>query len=291
VPGAVTGFGSAVAGALALVLTGVLAGCGGGAPAALRGRPQDVVRSAADRTIAAGTARVDVTLAVDTGGTGLAGTGVADLRAGTAALTFGRTGATAHLADRFDVVVRGDTDYVRATGRTVGGMPGTSLRSPWLAGSPRQLAIDGHVRMSPLDTLLVRPGAATDLAFLRGAVKVLPYGGQEIRGVNTLRFSLQVDLRQAIAASPAGQRPALEAAYEAIGPVLWPVDVWLDDQGRVRHLEMAEDPELHTTTTRGNVIIFKDTGNALPFTDLDFYAFGTPAKISVPSPDQVVEAP
>lgn len=282
-----TGFGSAAALALALGL----AACGGGGPAALRGRPQDVVRAAAGRTIAAGTARVSVTLAVDTGGTGLAGSGVADLKSGTAALGFGRTGATAHLGDRFDVVVRGDTDYVRATGKGAGGMPGTTMRAPWLAGSPRQLAIDGHARISPLDTLLVRPGAAIDLAFLRGAVRVLPYGGQEVRGVNTLRFSLQVDLRQAIAASPAGQRRALEAAYEAIGPVLWPVDVWLDDQGRVRHLEMAEDPELHTTTTRGNVIIFKDTGNALPFTDLDFYEFGTPAKISVPSPDQVVEAP
>jgi hypothetical protein len=138
-----------------------------------------------------------------------------------------------------------------------------------LAGTPRQLAIAGRDRMAPLDTLLVRPGAATDLAFLRGAVKVLPYGGQEIRGANTFRYSIDVDLRQAIAASPPSQRPALEAAYQAIGPVLWPADVWLDDQGRVRHLELAED---------------------LPFTDLDFYDFGTPAKISVPSRDQVVEA-
>jgi hypothetical protein len=120
---------------------------------------------------------------------------------------------------------------------------------------------------------------------------VLPYGGQEIRGSNTFRYSLQVDLQAAIAASPASEQLALQVAYAAIGPVLWPVDVWLDDQGRVRHLEMAEDPELHTTTTKGNIIIYKDTGNALPFTDLDFYDFGTPAKISVPEPNLRVEAP
>lgn len=282
---------SAAAALTVAVLGGLFAGCGGPGPVALRGAPQDVVRAAAARTMAAGTARVDITLAVDTAGTGVAGSGVVDLRQGRALLSLGRTGAAAHLADRFDVVVDAATEFVRAAGRSGDGMPGTTPATPWLAGSPRQLAIDGHTRLSPLDTLLVRPGAATDLAFLRGAVKVLPYGGQEVRGVNTVRYSIDVDLRQAIAASPPGQRPALEAAYQAIGPVLWPVDVWLDDQGRVRHLEMAEDPELHTTTTRGNVIIFKDTGNALPFTDLDFYDFGAPAKISVPGPDQVVEAP
>ena len=126
---------------------------------------------------------------------------------------------------------------------------GTSAVHPWLEGSPRQLAVDDHEQLSPLDTLLVRPGAATALAFLRGAVKVLPYGGQEIRGTDTFRYSIEVDLNQAIANSPPDQRPALEAAAAAIGPVLWPVDVWLDDQGRVRHLRLAEDPELHTTTT------------------------------------------
>jgi len=282
----------AAAAALALVgvaLVAVSAGCGGAGPPALRGDPQAVVRAAADRTLAAGTARVDVTVAVDTAGTGMSGTGVADLAAGTARLTLARTGTAAPRADNFAVVVDGATDYVEATGGP-GGMPQTTPATPWLAGTPRQLAISARDRMAPLDTLLVRPGAATDLAFLRGAVKVLPYGGQEIRGANTFRYSIDVDLRQAIATSPASQRPALEAAYQAIGPVLWPADVWLDDQGRVRHLELAEDPELHTTTTRGNVIIFKDTGNALPFTDLDFYDFGTPAKISVPSRDQVVEA-
>jgi hypothetical protein len=278
-----------LAGASALMA--VLSGCGGQPPSALRGTPQQVVRAAATRTMAAGTARVDVTLAVDTAGTGLSGTGIADLAAGRARLSFGRTGAAARMDDRFDVVVDGPTDFVEARGgRGEGTLPGTTATTPWLGGTPMELAIQGHDRLSPLDTLLVRPGAATDLAFLRGAVKVLPYGGEEIRGANTFRYSIDVDLRQAISASPPAQRPPLEAAYRAIGPVLWPVDVWLDAQGRVRHLRMAEDPELHTTTTKGNIIIYKDTGNPLPFTDVDFYDFGSPAKISIPSPDQAVEA-
>jgi hypothetical protein len=281
------------AAAAGAVLTALLfAGCGGPGPVALRGNPQGVVRAAADRTLAMGTARIDVTLAVDTDGTGIDGTGVADLGAQTAQLSFERTGAEAHLDDHFNVVVSGGTDYVEALGGPAGegGMPGTTAASPWLSGSPQRLAIDGHDRMAPLDALLVRPGAALDLAFLRGAVKVLPYGGEEMMGANTIRYSADIDLGQAIANSPPDQRPALEAALQAIGPVIWPVDVWLDDEGRVRHLEMAENPESHTTTTKGNILYFKDMGNPLPFTDIDFYDFGVPAKISVPNPDQVVEA-
>jgi hypothetical protein len=278
--------------ALVLMTAGAFAAtvpaCAGSPPPALRGPAQAVVRAAAARTEAAGSARVDVTMAIDTAGTGMAGTGVVDLRQDTASLTFGRTGSAARLDDRFSVVAAGATDYVEATEGAP--MPGTTGAAPWLAGSPRLLVGAARARMTPLDTLLVRPDAATDLDFLRGAVDVLPYGGQEIRGANTYRYSVDIDLPVAIAASPPADRPALEAAYQAIGSVLWPVDVWIDTSGRVRHLEMSSDPEAHTTTTKGNVIIFKDMGNALPFTDLDFYDFGTPANIAVPNSAHVVEA-
>jgi hypothetical protein len=277
----------AVAPAVALA---VLGGCGGSAPAAWRGNPVSVVRAAANLTIAAGTARVAVTLAQDTAGTGLSGTGLVDFAGDRASLSVGRTGAAAARDDRFTVVVDGGRDDVMvASGRAAAGLPGTSPARPWLAGSPRQLAATAHARMAPLDTLIVRPGAATAVAFLRGAVDALPYGGQEVEGVSTFRYSIHVDLGVASRSSPPAQRAALDAAAAAIGPVLWPVDVWIDQHGRVLRLELAEDPLLHTTTTRGNLLI-TDDGNPLALTDLVFSDFGVPAKISVPAPDQVVEA-
>jgi hypothetical protein len=248
------------------------------------------VRAGADRTIAAGTARVDLTLAQDTAGTGVSGTGAVDFAAGRAALTVGRTGAAASRGDRFAVVVDAARDYVMVTsGRGAAGMPGTTADRPWLAGTPSQVVVTGHERMAPLDTLIVRPGAGTALALLRGAVDALPYGGQEIRGEGTFRFSIHVDLGLAARAAPTAERPALVASAAAIGPVLWPADVWIDQRGRVVRLELAEDPKLHTTTTRANLLI-TDDGNPLALTDLDFYGFGLPAKISVPAPDKVVEA-
>jgi hypothetical protein len=270
--------------------TAVAAGCGGAAPAAWRGSPVSVVRAAAARTIAAGSARVEVTLAEDTAGTGMSGSGLVDWASGDATLNVGRTGAAAARDDRFALVVDGGTDYVTgSSGRGGGGVPGTSAARPWLRGAPLAVATAAHTRITPLDTLLMRPGAAMDVAFLRGTVDALPYGGQEVQGVNAFRYSVHIDLSVAEAASPASERPALEAAASAIGPVLWPADVWIDEQGRVLRVELAEDPELHTTTTRGNLFI-TDDGNPLALTDLVFSDFGVPAKISPPSADQVVEA-
>jgi hypothetical protein len=277
-----------VAGVLSIVL--VLGACGGAAPAAWRGKPVSVVRAAADRTIAAGTARVAVTLAQDTAGTGVSGSGLVDWASGDATLSAGRTGAQAARDDHFTVVVDGGRDYVTATsGRGAAGVPGTTRTRPWLAGAPSAVATAAHARISPLDTLLMRPGAAMDVAFLRGTVDALPYGGQEVEGVSTFRYSVHIDLGLAASSSPPSQRAALAAAAAAIGPVLWPADVWIDQQGRVARIELAEDPELHTTTTRGNLFI-TDDGNPLALTDLVFSDFGVPAKISLPSPEQVVEA-
>ena len=279
----------AAAGAAAVfALAALCCGCGGPTPTARQGSPVSVVRASADRTLAASTATVAVTLAQNTAGTGVSGTGSVDFATQQAVLSLGRTGSAAARDDQFVVVVDGGRDYLTAAGPQ-GGMPGTSAGRPWLAGTPAQVAATGHERISPLDTLIVRPGAGTALALLRGAVVALAYGGQEIRGEGTLRVSVHNDLQQAVRASPPDQRPALLAAAAAIGPVLWPADVWIDQQGRVVRLEIAEDPELHTTTTRGNLFI-TDDGNPLALTDLDFYDFGAPAKISVPSPDQVVEA-
>jgi hypothetical protein len=258
---------------LGLGLVATLLGCSNQGPAALRGPAEAVVRAAAGRTMAVGGAHVAVSVGAE-----LAGQGAVDLASGAAQLTFARTGTQAHLGDHFAVVTVGNGQWVRP-----------SLTGAWVHGAPRAVTAAVHARVTPLDTLLVRPGLGTDLAFLRGAVKVSPYGGQEVRGVSTFRYSLLVDLAVAIANSPAADRPALQAAADAIGPVVWPADVWLDTSGRVRRLQMAENPFAHTTTTKANLLITQD-GNYLALTNIEFFDFGTPVAITPPPADQAVEA-
>lgn len=261
----------------------LLGACGGADPAPLRGDPTLVVRRAADATRQAGSAHVDVSVASD-----LAGTGSVDLAHATGRFSFQRVGAAAHVGDRFDVVAAGAEEWVQAAG-PAGPVPGTTATAPWLTGPPAAVVAAAGRRVGPLTTLLVRPGLGTALAFLRGATKVIRYGGEEVRGVSTFRFSFVVDLAAAAAASPPAERPALEAASAAIGPVLWPADVWLDAQGRVRRLQMAENPELRSTTTKPNLFLTED-GNYLALTNVTFFDFGTAVTVRPPDPAQSVPA-
>ena len=231
----------------------------------------------------AGGTRVDISVASD-----LAGSGSVDLARGTGEFTFRRVGAQARVDDRFDVVAAGPSEWVRAAGPG-GGLPGTTPGAPWLSGSPAELARVAGPRVGPLTTVLVRPGLGTALAFLRGATKALRYGGEEVRGVNTFRYSFVVDLAAAAAASPPDQRPALDAAASAIGPVQWPADVWLDVQGRVRRLQMAENPTLRSTTTKPNLLLTED-GNYLALTNITFVDLGTPVTVRPPAAAEVVAA-
>jgi hypothetical protein len=269
--------------AVVAVLAALLGACGGADPAALRGDPNLVVRRAADATMRVGGAHVDISVASD-----LAGTGSVDLAHGTGQFSFQRVGATAHVGDRFDVVAAGAEEWVQAAG-PAGPVPGTTATAPWLTGLPAAVVAAAGPRVGPLTTLLVRPGLGTTLAFLRGATKVIRYGGEEVRGVSTFRYSFVVDLAAAAAASPPEQRPALEAAAAAIGPVLWPADVWLDDKGRVRRLQMAENPKLRTTTTKPNLLLTED-GNYLALTNITFFDFGTAVTVRPPGPAQSVPA-
>ncbi|GAC1317686.1 MAG: hypothetical protein NVSMB12_15800 [Acidimicrobiales bacterium] len=266
---------------LAVLVVALLAGCGGADPAPLRGDPDLVVRRAADRTMQVGGARVDISVASD-----LAGSGSVNLARGVGEFTFRRVGAQARVDDRFDVVAFGASEWVQASG-PAGGMPGTTAAAPWLSGSPAALARTAGARVGPLTTVLVRPGLGTALAFLRGATKALRYGGEEVRGVNTFRYSFVVDLVAAAAASPPEQRPALEAAAAAIGPLRWPADVWLDAQGRVRRLQMAENPTLRSTTTKPNLLLTED-GNYLALTNITFVDLGAPVTVQPPAAAETV---
>jgi hypothetical protein len=235
----------------------------------LPGDPTSIVRAAPDRTLASGTATVTVSVGVAVG-PGLQGTGVSDLAAGRSDLVFRRTGTAARTRDRFEVVVVGADGYLSGAG------PG------WLAGSLPDVAAAARDRIAPLDDLLVRPGAGLALALLRGAKAVLPYGGEEILGASTLRYSFVVDLAAAAAAAPQAQRPALEVAARALPGVLEPADVWLDGRGRVRQLQFATNPRLRTTTTKGNALGLTEDGEYLSFIDIGLGAFGSHVVIRPP---------
>lgn len=206
----------------AVIVLIVLAGCGGDRSGGPRGAPEDVVRDTKMLTVREETAVVHVAFE----GTTLDGE-----------VAFDRGGVDLELrSDALDtplrIVKQSSTEgsYVRRG-------------AAW-----RPLTPEDHELFAtriPLDD----PAAALDL--LVGARDIGSYGGQEVRGVSTMRYEF---------VARGGAR----------------CDVWIDSVGRVRRLQFPTDPE-HTTTSLSR------EGVAFGVTTVDFFEFGTAFDAPVPS--------
>ena len=129
------------------------------------------------------------------------------------------------------------------------------------------------------------------LRLLRGADSVVNVGTEQVRGVTTTHYRLVVSLDKAIANAPADQRDALTKLATLYTIHTFPVDVWLDGQGRVRRLQQIVDTStlrLPPAATAGGA------SRANPFvgpitTTYEVYDFGTPVDVTIPAPDQVTD--
>jgi hypothetical protein len=108
------------------------------------------------------------------------------------------------------------------------------------------------------------PFVAIDL--LRGANSVKPYGGAEVRGASTIRYTVLADLQAAIAAAPAPTRATLQAVAAAAGSGLVQLDVFVDSEGRIRRLQVPSPLRAGPPVTRpdgevkGVTIDYQDFG-------------------------------
>lgn len=95
---------------------------------------------------------------------------------------------------------------------------------------------------------LADPLGLVDL--VRGAVDVVSYGGQPIRGVSTFRYEVVVNVERALAVAPPARQPATRAMAERVGSSSFYADVWVDNDGRLRRIQVpvaktAVRPEAH----------------------------------------------
>jgi hypothetical protein len=74
------------------------------------------------------------------------------------------------------------------------------------------------------------------LAGAHGAVQRL--GDETVQGVHTVHYRVTVDVDEAIARTPPEFRTTTAGDLRSLGVTSLPVEVWLDDQGNVRQLEL-----------------------------------------------------
>jgi hypothetical protein len=166
------------------------------------------------------------------------------------------------------------------------------MRAPMFS----MLGVDGWISMTPEDlgttaeALGLGAGAydfTQMLESLRGVDGEPEVVGQEeVRGVETTHYRASIDLARALAEVPADQRDEVQAAFEQLGggedlsEVEMPVDVWIDADDLPRRMRMD----------MGALFAAAGLGDGSMTMTMDFFDYGEPVDIEVPSPDDVTPA-
>jgi hypothetical protein len=259
----------------ALAAGAVLAACGTGesgppASEAERATWLDAVTQAADMTVKARTARTAIELKEGADDTAATGEGVYDARSGRVRLAVvddaGVTGGI--IFDRNVVYVEIPEDQRAAI---PGGKRWLKIDVAAIAGASdaglQNLAQTGNV--DPTQGLVLLKGMTADIRRV---------GTESLRGATTTHYRGKVDLDKLLAVSAAQVGSPVHQALQQVESSSFPTDVWVDGSGRLRKMR-------YEMTVRG-----KDgKGKAARQGTIEFFDFGTTARIHLPAEDQVFD--
>lgn len=164
-------------------------------------------------------------------------------------------------------------------------MPGSK---PWME-MDLDAAYEEQYGASPMG---MQGGAAGDptrqLEYLRGVSdSVEKIGEEKVRGVPTTRYEAIVDLKKEAAAGGPEAKKAQEQIVKQLGTSKLPVEVWIDDQNRVRRY--AVDMTVPMPQNASAPGMPKD-GEIRTQMIAEYYDFGAPVNVQAPSPDQTMDA-
>lgn len=202
------------------------------------GTPQDVVGRAAGTTLAQGTAKILATCPMAE----YAGTINLNTLDGDLAVS------SPGNIEPADLRFVGGASYVKQTGD----------RAYFALGS-----------LDPMPTILAGSDPWADLDLIGGEVHILSDGGDEIDGVSTISYTLNIDPAQAIADTPPPRRAAMRSLLSGrTSP--FQITVWIDSAYRVRRLEVP------TTFTFPKITPLTRADGSYVACDVDFVTFSVP---------------
>lgn len=138
----------------------------------------------------------------------------------------------------------------------------------------------------------MQPGVAQDptgqLEYLRGVSEsVEKVGKEQVRGTQTTRYRATIDLKKAAAQDDPETREAYDETIEMLGASKLPVEVWLDEQNRIRRLAMnstvpAPESAASPNASRGDATMRTQTV-------AEYYDFGVPVDVQAPPSDETMD--
>jgi hypothetical protein len=246
---------------LAAVLSAA-AGCGGVA--------LDPVAAAASKTADAGSFRFSFSFALGGGGaqqTAIQGSGAYDAAARRlqASLTVGND----TLGGILDVGTA--AVYAKPPAGQAKLPPGKTWLKLDLGAAAKQAGVD----LGPITSAQLDPGEL--LGVLKQAGTSTEVGKEQIGGVQTTHYRVEIDPEQALEASgaTAAQKEQAQQALQLLGNASFPLDVWVDDAGLLRRVTLDFDA--------GPLFSLK--------AQLDLSDYGADVHVDLPPADQVASAP
>lgn len=202
------------------------------------------------------------------------GNGVTDFSGAASSMTMGMSGM-----DGLEMRQIRDTVYVRLPEQLMAQMPGAK---PW-------------VRMD-LDAVYeqyggpVQGGASGDptrqFEYLRGVSdSVEKVGEEQVRGVPTTRYEAVIDLEKGAEGLGAGAREDYDEMVEGLGTSKLPVEVWIDEQNRVRRYALDVSVPENTASPGAS----EEDDRVSTRMVIEYHDFGTPVDVQVPPQDQTTD--
>ena len=223
------------------------------------GGTEDALAAAAANTADAGSAKMTVALQAPVDGTPLSlrGEGAYDFRTGRGKLTLHLPPEYATWTGRstFKSIIDGDTTYMYDPDRRA-----------WeiLEDSAPQSTLDVFTELVPDDPTQI-------LRFLEPGGEVEKVGEEPLFGTQTTHYRATVDVERLVDNAPANVQETVRASGMVHEGDTLPVDVWVDDAGMMRRLDL-----------KGRLGDVDDVSMRLDLSD-----FGTEVDVKVPPPSRV----
>jgi hypothetical protein len=248
---------------------------GSGGPPSNASELAAFVRAAPERAAEASTGRVELQMSMtlpDVGEVTLTGTGAFDRDAGRMHMRMDLSDMLTQVAaaageevppgldEPMEVLLDGDTVYLRIPFLQQEGQPSWHAVPADAAGST-QIGGGGSDPAALLDSLR---GVSDD---------VRQVGREDVGGVSTTRFAATVSTDAAIEEVPPEDRERLRSQFETFGISELPVEVWIDDDGLARRMELRLDELLSATGQASAADIA-----------VEFHDYGEPVDIEPPDP-------
>jgi hypothetical protein len=253
--------------AAALLASLTLAACSSGDNVSL-----ESVANAANRTKSAGSSRMALVMSMDVQGKrfDVLAEGAFDYKRGRGWMDMDLSSMTAlGGAPGFDEPVRMLVDGTQFWMRVPAAMRPETGGKPWAKVSGGVTSLGAGMQNPDPSSMLDQLRGVTDELENRGRVKV--------RGVSTTHYHAKLDMSKAIADVPEAEREQMEAMLELVGGAMdAPVDVYIDDDDRIRRMEMSYEFDM----------LDQKMSIALK---MELFDFGTQVAFNRPPANQVAE--